>query len=309
MRVAILPTGRAEMLGLPEALGGLFPGHDFYALSRVAGSNEPFDSFTSAPLSASGPVGAASNVGKIVQQMAAELVPGRRGKPADLLVVVDDLELVNRDQPQFVVDTFCRAIDAHLQGLQRDRPAMIEKVREALRQKASLHLAAPMLEAWFFADPAGLTNAGVPAERLPANWERHLDPEDFLTQERSYFDDDAGCCDAWRALPESRRREHRPAWLCDSRERHPKGFLAWLCRNPGDKKCSSYRETHEGARALRSLDWRAALSNAEHCTYLRALVEDLADGLGVAAPAPAGGNVAACTSHRARRSPQVLRNL
>jgi hypothetical protein len=309
MRVAVLPTGRAELLGLPDALPKLFAGHEFYAVSRVVGADDPFDSFTSSRLRPDGPVGEATNVGKLVQRMAAELIPGRKGNPPDLLVVLDDLELTNRDQPRLVVDLFRRALDEHLRRLQSGHPALAEKVRAALRAKASLHLAAPMLEAWFFADPAGPANAGVPADRLPANWERHQDPEDFLTQEQAYLRDEAGGCDAWHALPERKRRDHRPAWLCDSREHHPKAFLAWLCRSPGEKKCSQYRETHEGAHALRSLDWPAALGQAEHCAYLRALVEDLADGLGVASPAPAGGRVASLTSHRERRSMPMLRNI
>lgn len=75
MRVAVLPTGRAELLGLPDALHKLFAGHEFYAVSRVVGTDDPFDSFTSSRLRADGPVGEATNVGKLVQRMAAELVP------------------------------------------------------------------------------------------------------------------------------------------------------------------------------------------------------------------------------------------
>jgi hypothetical protein len=36
MRVAVLPTGRLEWSGLPEALSRLFPGHSFTALPSQA---------------------------------------------------------------------------------------------------------------------------------------------------------------------------------------------------------------------------------------------------------------------------------
>jgi hypothetical protein len=309
MRVAVLPTGRAELLGLPDALGRLFPGHEFYSVPKIVGTSEPFDGFTSTRLSAEAPAGESTSVGKIVRQMAAELVPGRRGDPPTLFVVLDDLELTNRDQPQVVIDVFRAAVGQHLHGLQGSNPALADRVRSALLAKASLHLAAPMLEAWVFADPQGPANAGVPPARLPPNWHSQLDPEDFLTQEQDYLGDDACACTAWRALHERKQREHRPAWLCDSRELHPKAFLAWLCRDPAEKKCSQYRETHEGAGALRRLDWPAALRHADHCTYLRALVEDLADGLGEALPIAASGRVASLTSHRERRNAPLLRNI
>jgi hypothetical protein len=309
MRVAVLPTGRAELLGLPDSLGRLFPGHDFLAVPKIVGTNEPFDGFTSTRLAADGPTNESTSVGKIVRQMAAELVPGRRGDTPDLFVVLDDLELSNREQPQLVIDVFRRATEQHLQSLRGSNPGLADRVRTALQARASLHLAAPMLEAWFFADPQGPTNARVPPGRLPPNWESQADPEDFLTREQDFLDENACTCTAWQALPERKQREHRPAWLCDSREHHPKAFLAWLCRDPAEKKCSRYRETHEGADALRRLDWPASLRNAEHCTYLRALVEDLADGLGEPLPVAAGGRAAPLTSHRERRHAPLLRNI
>ena len=308
MRVAILPTGRMELLGVPSALKALFPKHDFYSISKRPDDEEPLDSFTSSgkPII---PTEANGNVDKLVQQMAAELVPGRGGGSPDLLVMLEDLEPVNAHQPAVVVQVFRDAMARHVEQLRVGAPRLAGKVEEALRLKASFHLAAPMIEAWLFADPNGPGNAGVPPERLPPNWETARDPEDFLTRDPVYLADDCSACTAWRALPPKRQKEHKPQWHRAQRDLHPKAFLAWLCRDPAEKKCSQYRETHEGAKALRILDWMAVLRCPEHCTYLRALVEDLADGLGEELALPVGGHVSPLTSHRERRESPMLRNI
>lgn len=308
MRVAILPTGRMEFRGVPRALATLFPDHAFYSISKRPGDPEPFDSFTSSgrPLTPAEPNG---NVDKIVERMAAELVPGRDGDPPDLLFALDDLELSNRQKPQAVVQVFREATTRHVARLGSVNPRLADTVVQALRSRASFHLAAPMIEAWLFADPNGPRNAGVPEDRLPPNWERARDPEAFLTRDPAYVADDGSACTTWQALPQRKARQHQPAWRREQREEHPKAFLAWLCRDPLEKNCSRYRETHEGADALAALDWAAALGSPEHCAYLRALVEDLADALGETLALPAGGRVSPHTDHRARRQSPVLRNI
>jgi hypothetical protein len=310
MRVALLPTGKMELAGLPPALKSIFPTHDFYAICMRPQDNEPFDGFTSSRVAPDAPNG---NLDKIVEQMAAELVPGRGGDAPHLLIVVDDLEVVNRDQPAAVVAAFRRATVRHVEGLrlQERNPRLANEVRDALLAKASFHLAVPMVEAWLFADPGAPRNAGVPPERLPPSWEAARDPEDFATQDPVYLADDCSACTVWRALqPPKKQKDHNPFWHNkEHRDVHPKAFLAWLCRDPEKKSCSRYRETHEGANALRNLDWTAALRNPEHCTYLRAMVEDLADGLGERPAFPLDGHASPLTSHRERRDPQVLRNI
>lgn len=303
MRVAILPTGRMELRGVPRALAALFPDHEFYCVSKRP--DEPFDSFTSLGLTPTEPNG---NVEKIVGAMAGELVPGRNGYAPDLLFVLDDLELANLHQPEVVVQVFRDATVRHLNKLASIDPKDAAKVAQALQSKASFHLATPMTESWLFADPNGPRNAGVPGDRLPANWESAGDPEAFLTQDPAFLADDCSTCTAWHALSKAKKKDHKPGWSKAQRESHPKAFLAWLCRDPAEKNCSRYRESHEGADALAALDWDEALGSPEHCTYLRALVEDLADGLGETLALPAG-HVSQHTDHRARRQPPVLRNI
>jgi hypothetical protein len=308
VRVAVLPTGGMELRGLPPALRVLFPEHEFDAIPERDEDGKPFNSFTSSgqPLTPDEPNG---NLDKIVQRMAGELVPGRRGRAPDLLLVLEDLELANKAQPEVVVQVFRQATVRYLEQLGRDKPTLAGKVSAALLSKASFHLAVPMIEAWVLADPAGPANAEVPPERLPPIWEHARDPEDFLTQDAAYLADDCGGCTAWRALPRGRAKGHVPEWHREQRELHPKAFLAWLCRAPEEKKCSRYRETHEGATALGGLDWAAALRSPDHCTFLRAMVEDLADGLGERPAFLVHGRVSPLTSHRERRESPVLRNV
>ena len=306
MRVAVLPTGRMELRGVPRALAALFPDHELYAISQRPRDAEPFDSFTSSgqPLTRTQEN---PKLVEIVERMASELVPGRRGNPPDLLLVLEDLELPNRHQPEIVVQVFRDATLRHLAQLESANPRLASRVAEALRSRASFHLATPMIEAWLFADPSGPRNAGVPTERLPPNWESTRDPEAFLTREPAYLTDAA--CAAWDALPrQQRKKETKPPWCREQRGMHPKAFLAWLCRDPAEKNGTRYRESHEGADALAALDWAAALRAPEHCTYLRAMVEDIADGLGETLALPAG-DVSPFTNHRVHGQWPVLRNI
>ncbi len=291
MRVRLIPTGQAELLGLAECLGRLFPAHAFEAVparEEPDGRKIPFNGFTSARLKHAADVG--SRLPKLIQALAAEVHPGRGGKPADLALLVDDLELENADQPELVVATVREAVARHVRELGERLPAAtVTRVAEALRERASFHLAAPMIEAWFFADPNVLPVAGVPLERLPPLL-RDGDPEAFETSDPTFSGDDGSACAAIAARNAGRssQSQRRPAWVLPAREdlrsywreRHPKAYLSWLCRDPGDDRCSTYRESHHGADALRRLDWRRALATPDRLRFARSIVDDLAEALG-----------------------------
>lgn len=310
MRVGILPTGVAELQGLPRALESLFPGHEFVSIPRRIdgrGKPEPYSSFTSALVSPAAPPAKRSSLDRLVTAMAAHIEPGRDRSPPDLLIAIDDLELANASRPENVVAALRHAMLTYVQTL----PAQYEigfadRVRAALRERVSFHLAAPMIEAWMFADAAGPRNAGVPSERLPPCLARARDPERFLAEDPEYAADDAGQCPPWRS------RAKRPEWIRERRAEHPKAYIAWLCRDPEAKKCSRYRETCSegercGASALAQLDWVSALQEPEHCLFLRALVEDIADALAIDNPFP--GSVSPLTSRFELPADPVLRNL
>ena len=117
----------------------------------------------------------------------------------------------------------------------------------------------------------------------------------------------------WRANSCQDDEEIRPTcwseWPKENRERHPKSYLAWLCRDPNAKKCNTYRETSKGATALADLDWRASLTVGQHCQYLRAMVKDIAEALGESFPGPTNAASAQLTSRYHLPEAPILRNL
>lgn len=282
MRVALIPTGRTEWHGLPVALQRLFSEHDFYVLPSEAdfGSTGPFDGFTSTRLTENHegeylPEAAIS----LVESAAQEALGDRRRRAADVVVVLDDLELANRHRPARVVRVFRRAVEHHLAGLH----AQVRRQTEvALRARVSFHLIVPMIEAWFFGDPQALRAAGVPDGVDPILDGTSL--EDFLvTSDVFYVHADEEYCPCW--IARGRRKKDRPKWLGDQRECHPKGYLQWLCLDSGATNCTSYDESGKGADALKALDLNVLRTNPG-LHYLNALLEDLAEALGAQLPPP-----------------------
>jgi hypothetical protein len=250
-----------------------------------------------------------SNLDKLIRELASAVHPGRDGTPFDRAVLLEDLELANLDQPEVVVDEVRRAVRAHLEWLSEERPTFAERVCRALRERASFHLAVPMVESWFFADPGGLARAGVPAVRLPPCVVAG-DAEALRVLDTEYLADDGMGCSRWRSLPPDRQRDYRPVWLIarDWRERHPKAYLSWLCRDPAERRCTAYREVDGGRVALEGLEWADALRVAEHCRYLRSLVCDLAESLEVVLPFTCGELAGLTSPHHLPQDP-VLRNI
>lgn len=161
------------------------------------------------------------------------------------------------------------------------------------------------------ADPAGAANAGVPSEQLPVRTVQGQDPECFVTDDAAYIVDDGSACTKWKSLPTRYQGHQRPEWLNTThpRERHPKRYLAWLCRDPGARNCSSFRE-RPASDALVRLSWAQVLQNPHHMTFARSLICDLADGLGYIPPGlDLEGTEALLTSIHAPRAEPVLRNL
>lgn len=174
-RVALIVTGQAEHRALHLSLQRYFPDDRFEPQYR--------DSFTSIPL----PAAPAFNperpslVEKLATALVAAVDPGRTGEPADLAVLVDDLELANTGAPERVVRHLRMAVADHVQ---RRWPSADRRDRclQLLQARCSFHLLAPMLEAYFFGEPAALRRAG--AQREP-QLDGARDLEDFEASLRS----------------------------------------------------------------------------------------------------------------------------
>lgn len=315
MRIAVIPTGRMEWDALPEAMGSLFPGHDFHCLptpeevDSSRGIEFPISSFTSCD--ASRLFGKPNNADKLIERAAAEALGDRRRAPADLVVILDDLELHNRHQPQVVVQVVREAALRHLHDLGSRTQT---RAREALRTRVSFHLVVPMIESWLFADPRGAINAGAPADHVPRL--RETDPELFETDDTAYAAASESDCTCWKSLPEQRRaqilrkKKLRPAWVGKhDRTHHPKAYLQWLCIDPAAKPCTTYDETSGGRRALEQLHW-ASLLGPPQMPFLCALVADIADALGQdPSVGPIHAPQARLTSRQHAPADAILRNL
>jgi hypothetical protein len=207
------------------------------------------------------------------------------------VVAVDDLELVNAPHPQLVSDRVREAVHHYLHHYEWAADATRQQMIRRMRERCSFHLFAPMVEAYFFAEPTALGRAGStrPA-RIHAG---SLDLEDFLTDDPDYL-----------AHPNVPHQQKRKSWAIPERARHPKHYLRFLC-DPGNPLTKRYGETKEGVAALRELAWGLVFAHADRVRLARSLFEDISAGLNVPHPFPGEGHPATANFKAAR----VLRNL
>lgn len=272
-RIALIVTGGCEERAIGASLATVFPQATFEVRPRR-------DGFTSARVDEASPTTPLSVVRKLAASIVAEVAPGRRGARVDFVVAIEDLELVNADQPAAVASHFARAVQDHVG--QHDWSAMASRARaeSSLREKCSFHLLAPMVEAYFFGEAKALGRAGVPST---AHVQRNAgDLESFETSDAAYA-----------ASPE--------AALVSTPRRHPKAYLQYLTSLPGG---TPYREREGGAAALATLEWGEVLAPRAEVRLARSLFDDIADMLGVVSPFP--GDIHAAT---ARRPGATLRNI
>jgi hypothetical protein len=307
-RVALVVTGRLEFRGLARALRRLFTGAEFFvtqSLSEVDlkdSTSARVDPARNARNAAEGKIPA---IDDLVEHLAGNLC-GRGA--ASFSVLVEDLELANRGNEANVVQAVRESVVRHLAKVagRRDGP---RDLGDRLRERASFHLFDPMVEAYFYHDPAALDVAqgglGRAAHRVAGR-----DPERFEVDapaEPGYFGAVGEC-------PRHRRPQDRKCpWAGALRHEHPKKYLKYLCREPSPNEfCSTYLETEGGANALAGLDWTRILAASGSSPFLRALVEDLEDALkrppaihGWPAVQTSTAPTARCQAPRAR----ILRNL
>jgi hypothetical protein len=258
--IGLITTGQCEHLALPESLTRMFADDDveFRALFRG-----PADSLTSCFVSYPAPRSKAPSIAdRLVQRMAAELE--RRHGP-DFVIAVDDLELDNVDTPDHVTGVVRDAV-AHAIG---DVPTHSQLAR--FRDRCSFHLLCPMVEAYFYGEPAALERAGANASKSLTLVGTHL--EDFTSGDMAFI-------------------------TSGGNVKHPKHYLKFLSQD-------SYKETRGGKSALATLDWAQVFAHQPPgLAFAHALFEDIADALGAASPFPGKAHPAT-----ERRQNGVLRNL
>lgn len=238
-RVHLLLTGVCERNGLPDALARLFaPRVDVQFVS--AGE---FDSFTSGEISVRdlGRVDAHSvHLDGPVDKLARALVRNVLEGECDLVVAIDDLELVNENGVEDVRGFFRAAVEREIDG------KLTISQQERLAKRASFHLLAPMVEAYFYGETdaigRALDEAGV--DPWPAWSIACTDLEKFATTDAEFLDREK-----YPDLSKEQRRKKSLAWRTADRQRHPKRYLEYLCRDGS----LGYREGRSGVAALRGL--------------------------------------------------------
>ena len=272
--IGLITTGECEHRALGASLQRAFDGAD---LRLVQPFQRPVPSITSNYLGYPGPASGGTQVDKLVASVMATLE--RRDGP-DFVFAIDDLELPNVATAHHVTQLVADACRRYLGTTPtHQHPARV-------RERCSFHLLCPMLETYFFGEPAALQRAG-------ATRQARLDPshhlEDFLAAEPAF-------------LAPGDVREH--PWRRPDRDRHPKRYLSFLM-DPEDTARVLYKESRDGVRALLALDWSQVFAHPPPgIAFAHSLFEDLADALGALNPFPG-----ACHALTTRRSMGTLRNI
>lgn len=298
-----------ELRGLADALKSLFPVHDFVTmgarealpgqeeeplpefLSRRVTDAEAFDSPLLDPPS-------------ILRKRTIPRVAEALTRPYKLVLFLSDLEIENIGRAPHVCDIVKHAVRLHVESLDARFSAAIAR---EFRERVSFHLAVPMADAWLFGDPAVCEKNAVPPGRAPllaAGRDREL----FLTADLAYEVDDGAACTVLSERAGRGVRRKKAPWVVERRREHPKHYLQWLCRDPSEKSCTSWREADAGARALSKLDWKAVLSWPNEYAFLHALVDDVADALGEPTPFRPAAPMPVPTRVRPKEQRTYLRN-
>lgn len=292
-RIKLIVTGDMEKAALHESLRRIFPpqrlcenGEDYEDV--VWDRPQKLDCATSHQLLQGGKL--STPMLALAQAMLSEVGIGKTRNPADLVVVIDDVELGNLGREAIVVDHFRRALN---EKLDKYEPVPRQRYLLLLQQKCSFHLLRPMVESYLFGDAAALVASGVPANEAPMLVS--TDVEQFETNDPQWLP----TCHAKNAGP----RPGVPSWR---HELHPKHYLEHLTgRGP-----VVFDETTYGQRALLSLEWAGVPTLPAETPFVRSLFEDLADWFGVPNPlGPGSLDPRFCPIKTVRRTTLLLRNL
>ncbi len=290
-RIKLIVTGDLEKLALHESLRSLFPaapvGEPGDVVEAVIWDRpRKLHCATSHRLTS----GKAPSVPMLdlVQAMMDEACVGKRGVPADLVVVMDDVELGNLGQEAVILEHFRAAVNQKLDSYEQRTRA---RYRAILRERCSFHLLCPMVEAYLFGDPAALAVAGVPPSRTPLLVS--TDVEQFESNDPAWLPE----C----VLENEVQGSLNPWWR---NERHPKRYLEHLLGE------TVYEETEQGKRALLELRWRQVPKSPAETSMLRCLLEDIATWFGVPNPLGAGGSLfpGLYPARNVRDEERILRN-
>jgi len=227
---------------------------------------------------------------KLARIMLSEATMGIKGVPADLIVVVDDVELGNIGREHIVAEHFCTAVR---ELLGQYNGAELVRHQAILREKCSFHLLKPMPEAYFFGDPdtlIALVSPGANPKLVHPS-----DVEKFETNEPAYLP-------ACRNENSKKQLENKPWWR---QECHPKDYIIHLA----ERNRKTYDEIIHGKQALLNIDWKKVPKYQTDTLIIRSLFADIADWFGIQNPICGDTDPAFYPAYGANHANLLLRNL
>lgn len=228
----------------------------------------------------------------LARAMIREVIDGKQGTPADLVIVIDDVELGNLGQEDVIAKHFCLAVEAELEELKLSATTL-DRYKGIIRERCSFHVLKPMAEAYFFSDIQILKAMGVTDNPLL----RHAtNVEDFEITDSTWLPE----C---HLQNQTQAKNDREWWR---HEMHPKHYINHLITRSGS---SGYDETMQGAQALQALNWKNVPKIETDSLFIRALFEDLADWFEIRSPIVGNTASAFYPTPRTRRPDLTLRNM
>lgn len=226
----------------------------------------------------------------LAQAMISEALTGKTGTPADLVLVIDDVELANFGREGIIASHFKAAVHTVLNKSNHSNPT--HQRLKNIREKCSFHLFRTMTENYFFGDVTALNHAGVPT---------HVSPKLVHSTDVEQFESNDGY---WLPSCHQINKQKNLSWWRE--ECHPKHYLEHLTQ----RAQTSYSETKQGKAALENLNWPGVPKGGTDTPMIRSLFEDIADWFGIPNPIGTGTtNPDFFPTPSVNRQTRLLRNM
>ncbi len=294
VRIKLIVTGDMEKAALHKSLPKFFPNHRDGKQVIWDVPRGPLPCATSNRLRALPPNSSPSKpMIELAKAMIAEAITGKTGQPADLVMVIDDVELGNLDQEAVIAEHFRAAVNEVIQLKNHDSKTE-DRLRNELQQKCSFHLFKPMVEAYLFGDTAALGLAGVQSGVNPCL----VHPTDV----EQFESDDALWLSICQDENAKKQQQNKPWWR---NECHPKRYLEHLT----ERGHVTYEETKGGKDALIALNWSQVPKSQPDVPIVRSLFEDLSDWFCISSPISGKTHPNFWPARQVNRANLLLRNM
>ncbi|TAN66423.1 MAG: hypothetical protein EPN17_13910 [Methylobacter sp.] len=292
-RIKLIVTGDMEKSALHKSLQRFFPDirNGEEVLWDTPRKAQCVTSYPLRPLAAG--ASPSNPMIELAKAMFAEAFSSKTGQDADLVIVVDDVELGNLDQEAVIAEHFRAAVNEVFRLKNHDSKTE-DRLRGELQRKCSFHLLKPMVEAYLFGDSVALGLAGVPNGVNPCL----VHPTDV----EQFESDDALWLSICQDENAKKQQQNKPWWR---NECHPKRYLEHLT----ERGQVTYEETKGGKDALIALNWSQVPKSQPDVPIVRSLFEDLSDWFCISSPISGKTHPNFWPARQVNRANLLLRNM